>query len=395
METPTAPAHLNGHPRSRPLRVGLFTDTFDDINGVGRFIRDMAEQARAHACDLVVFTSVRRVRHDVPNRVNFEPAAAWPMPFYATLDLTVPPVARMLAAADERRFDAVHVSTPGIVGTVGLLAARALRVPMLATYHTDFPAYVRDLVGGRLVVGGTEATMRLFYARCARVFSRSAGFQDSLVGLGLPRERLRLIKAAVNTRKFSPAHRDADVWRKLGVREPHVLFYAGRISVEKNLPLLVKAYRQLCARRRDAALVIAGEGPYEKSMRAALADVPAYFLGPQNDLQLGPLYAGASLFVFPSRTDTLGQVVMEAQSSGLATLVAPEGGPSEVIEPGVTGLVIDGARAEAWAETIDVLLDDPARRARMGAAALARSRAYDLGATFRAWWAEHEAACCA
>src|SRR5690606_11436555 len=126
------------------------------------------------------------------------------------------------------------------------------------------------------------------------------------------------------------------------------LLYCGRVSVEKNLPLLVESFKRLCQIRRDTALVIAGTGPYLEEMRKQLLGHPAYFLGYQNDAQLGPLYCGADLFVFPSRTDTLGQVVMEAQASGLPVLVSDAGGPKEMIEDQATGLVIPGNDPNRW-----------------------------------------------
>jgi glycosyltransferase involved in cell wall biosynthesis len=111
------------------------------------------------------------------------------------------------------------------------------------------------------------------------------------------------------------------------------------VSVEKNLPLLVDAFRQLCRQRNDTALIVAGDGPYLAEMKKKLAGTPAYFLGFQSDKQLGPLYAGSDLFVFPSRTDTLGQDVMEAQASGMPVLVSNECGPKEKMEDTVTGLM--------------------------------------------------------
>src|SRR5437762_12032216 len=143
--------------------------------------------------------------------------------------------------------------------------------------------------------------------------------------------------------------------------------------------MLVEAYRRLCAIRRDAALVVAGEGPFLPTMRQALQDLPAYFLGYQSDRQLGPLYAGADLFVFPSRTDTLGQVVMEAQACGLPALVSSEGGPKETVVDDVTGCILTSTGPAGWCDAILSILDDEPRRQRMALAAIARSARFCLG----------------
>ena len=173
------------------------------------------------------------------------------------------------------------------------------------------------------------------------------------------------------------------------MREPLRLLYVGRVSVEKNLPLLVDAFRQLCRQRNDTALIVAGDGPYLAEMKKKLAGTPAYFLGYRNDKQLGPIYAGSDLFVFPSRTDTLGQVVMEAQASGLPVVVSNEGGPKEMMEDCVTGMMLPATDARLWASTIDLLLADESRRRRMAHHASLRATHYSLEQTFDAFWADH------
>ncbi len=371
------------------IRVGLFTDTFDDINGVGRFIRDMGEQSLAAKYKLTIHTSVAEPRFAMPNRINFAPMLSKPIPYYKTLSLSLPPLLEMLECADRNQYDVIHVSTPGPVGLVGMLAAKMLRVPLLTTYHTDFPVYVENLTRDARMVRGCEKYMRWFYGRAKAVFSRSGAYHFNLRELGVADENLRTIAPGINTQKFNPAHRDLDVWKQWNITQPLKLLYVGRISVEKNLPLLAEAFKLLCRKRGDVALVVAGEGPYEPKMKAELAGLPATFTGPMDDVQLGKLYASADLFVFPSRTDTLGQVVMEAQASALPTIVSPEGGPREIIEPDVSGLVVNGADAGAWSQAIDRLLDTPARRQSMAQAAFARSKRYDLRRTFEAFWEEH------
>lgn len=383
-------AALDGH---RPLRVGLFTDTLDEINGVGRFIRDMGEQAQLKGRHFVIHTCARKPRHRLPNRRNFEPMLSSTLPYYPELEMNLPPLPEILDWAERQRFDVVHISTPGAMGLCGLAVARALRVPALATYHTDFPAYVENLVGDHRVTAGTTFYMKWIYRRMATVFSRSREYQASLRQLGIAAPRLATTLPGVNTEKFNPKHRDdAGLWPRLGVRQARRLLYCGRISIEKNLPLLADAFARLCAMRHDTALVLAGDGPYMARMQAQLRGLPAYFLGYQNDQQLGPLYASADLFVFPSLTDTLGQVVMESQASGLPVLVSDVGGPQEMIEDGVTGQVLRGgasSSADAWCAAIDALLNDAPRRQRMARAAVARIAPFSLEKTFDAFWQAH------
>lgn len=374
------------------LRVGLFTDTLDDVNGVSRFLRDMAGQAIGSNCQLTLHTCSQRPVVDLPNRRNFIPLLSRQMPYYQELSLHLPPVLEVFEWTERQQFDAIHVSTPGPMGLCGWLVAKMLRVPLLGTHHTDLPAYLEDLSADHRLARGMALYLRWFYGQMSTVFARSREYRSSLQGFGLPAERLALIPPSVDTRKFNPRQMDADVWARLGVRQPRRLLYAGRVSLEKNLPMLATVFRRLCTEHNDVALIIAGDGPYRERMQRDLAGVPAYFLGFQNDAQLATLYASADLFAFPSRTDTLGQVVLEAQASGLPALVSDEGGPAEQVDDGVTGLVLGAADTDAWCHAIDDLLRDEPLRLRLSRTAAQRSSRYSLAHTFEQFWAEHLAA---
>jgi glycosyltransferase involved in cell wall biosynthesis len=376
-------------PTARTLRVGWFTDTLDDVNGVSRFIRDLASLAHARGLPLIVHTSTNTPTVDLPNRKNFPPLYSHELPGYPDLLLNLPPLLDVLEFAERQQYDVIHVSTPGPMGLVGLLVAAMLRVPCLGTYHTDFPAYAQDLTGDHRVVRGATQYMQWFFRRLTRVFARSREYMASLQGLLIPSNRIALIHPAVDRDKFNPARRDEAIWQRLNIPQQHRLLYAGRVSLEKNMPLLAESFRRLCQRRTDVALVIAGDGPFRKQLQSQLAGLPAHFLGFQDDAALATLYASSDLFLFPSRTDTLGQVVLEAQSSGLPPLVTEEGGPKETIVDNVTGLVLPPTDAAAWADAIDELLNDPARRATMSRIAAEHAARFSLDRAFDAFWNEH------
>jgi glycosyltransferase involved in cell wall biosynthesis len=315
-----------------------------------------------------------------------------PMPMYNSLTLALPPLLEILEWADRQQFDAIHVSTPGPMGLVGWVVAKMLRVPLVGVYHTDFPLYVNRITGDYRLTATATACMEWFYSQTNAVFSRSRSYVKTLEKLGVPSEKLRVLPPAVDSNKFSPENRDLESWSKLGVKEPHRVLYAGRVSTEKNLPLLVEAFKQLCKTRKDVALVIAGDGPYTSKMKDALAGFPAYFLGFQRDASLKVLYASSDLFAFPSRTDTLGQVVMEAQACGLPVLVSDEGGPQEMMDHGLSGLVLSGGDVGAWSRAMSELLDDAPLRQRMSRTGPLRMARYTLAHTFENFWSAHVAA---
>jgi glycosyltransferase involved in cell wall biosynthesis len=228
------------------VRLLLFTDTLADVNGVSRFIRGVADEARAAGRELTVLTSTRLSLPAAPNIENFPPRLARAMPRYDQLELVLPPVASILSRARALRPHAVHISTPGPVGLAGLLAARRLRIPDLGVYHTDFPAYVEHLFGDWLLTRASRAFMRAFYGRFAAIFTRSGSYEPSLASLGIAAHRVVRLSPGIDVSRFQPRFRDPSVWDRLGIpRDGPKVLYVGRVSVEKNLPLLASAWKRL------------------------------------------------------------------------------------------------------------------------------------------------------
>lgn len=384
---------------TRPLRVMLFTDTLGDVNGVSRFINTMADEARAAGRDLTVCTSTNIPLEERPNVRNFKPLVATKMPGYNHLELAMPPLLEMLRHADRAQPDVIHISTPGTVGLVGRLAGAMLKIPVVGTYHTDFPAYVERIFDDHIMTDLATAFMRLFYKRFARVLTRSADYVPKVAGLGLEVDRVRPLTAGCDTRLFNAKRRDRSIWKKYHAEcgtapEGVKVVYCGRVSVEKNLPKLAAIWRlvraKLDARGLSAELVIVGDGPYRPEMESELGGMGARFLGYRYGEELATIYASADLFAFPSTTDTLGQVVMEAQSSGLPAVVTDEGGPKEIVEDGVTGFVASIDDPNRWAERIVELIADADLRRSMGDAGFAMMQERSILRSFEEFWQTHE-----
>lgn len=380
----------------RGPRVCLFTDTLGDVNGVSRFIRNVADRALETGRDLRVLTSTQFRVPEQPNIVNFPPVVAGKVPRYENLEVVVPPVRRMLAYLDSVRPDVVHISTPGPVGLVARMAAGRRGIPMVGVYHTDFPAYIDRLFDDAAFTFLCRRSMRWFYRPFTAVFTRSREYAAAIRGLGVEAERIVPLLPGIDVEAFHTRYRDPSVWDRLGVPAGVKVLSCGRVSVEKNLPFLARVWKQVEGKLRAsgvaARLVVVGDGPYLEQMRRDLAGREAYFLGFRHGAELAAIYASSDLFVFPSTTDTLGQVVMESQSSGLPVIVTDAGGPKEVVEDGRTGHVLPAADPARWAAAIRGLVMDPAGRARMGAAAHESVRPRSIESSFEHYWAVHEAA---
>ncbi|MBZ0267769.1 glycosyltransferase, partial [bacterium] len=324
----------------RPMRVSLFTDTLGDVNGVSRFIGDVADRARATGRDLQVITSTRMEVPDRENIFNFAPVYSTAMPRYQNLEVVLPPLVPMLRHLDKHQPDCIHISTPGPVGMVGFIAAKMLRVPVLGVYHTDFPSYIDNLFEDRAFTLACERFMRFFYKPFLAIFTRSEDYVDALARLGLPRERCCALMPGFEHETFHPRFRDTTLWERFPGVDPDSakVLYVGRVSVEKNLPFLTGVWKQTQHRLKEqglnAELIVVGDGPYRERMAQELRRERVHFLGFRRGEELSRIYASSDMFVFPSVTDTLGQVVMESQGSGLPVLVTDQGGPKEVVEEG-------------------------------------------------------------
>jgi glycosyltransferase involved in cell wall biosynthesis len=244
-----------------------------------------------------------------------------------------------------------------------------MELPLAGSYHTELGAYAGLRSGDMRLRAGMDAALAAFYGLCSVVLSPSEPADDSLRALGVPDVRIARWDRGVDTARFDPARRSA------ASRRPGELtvLYAGRLTKEKGAELLADAFLRARAADPRLHLVLAGGGPEEDALRERLGG-SATFLGWLEGDALARAYANADLFLFASRTDTFGQVILEAQASGLPVVAVDAGGPRTLIDDGRTGL-LRPAEPEALADAIRSLAAAPALRRRLAAAALEDVRA--------------------
>lgn len=350
-------------------KIAVFTDTFDEINGVSVSIRRLAETAAKRGVALEVITSTSAPTGRRGGALNFQANAWRPLALNPDYPLVAPPIVDVLDYLEENDFTAIHVSTASGTGLVALLAAKLLHLPITGAFHTDLPRYAERLYPGTAVQKSAWRYVTWFYSMLDVVFAPSRATARDLVARGLDPRRVQVLPAWVDGDLFSPSRRDDELRARYGVNGGPVLVYAGRVAREKSVDLLARAFRDVIDSGASAHLMVAGDGPYRAEMEALLAGYPASFLGFVPQEELARVYASSDLFVFPSSTDTCGLVVLEAQAAGLPAIVSDRGGPGEYVRPGRTGLVVPGDDRAALAGAIRALLDDEDRRRAMGRAA--------------------------
>jgi glycosyltransferase involved in cell wall biosynthesis len=366
-----------------------FTDTLEDVNGVATTIRKMTAAGVAAGKELVVVASRSNLQiSDIPIK-NFPPIGEFELPEYELQKLSFPPILQMLDYVQRERFTEIIISTPGPIGLTALLAAKMLNLQTTGIYHTDFPQYIRILTEDSFLESVAWRYMHWFYGQLDTVFVNSQEYRQSWIKRGFEPEKLRILPRGLDTELFHPARRDSAFFEKFGAFNGEVrLLYVGRISREKDLDLLAAAYRRLRKEGLLVQLFVVGHGPYCEAFAKSLPE--AFFTGYLTGTELATAYASADVFVFPSTTDTFGNVILEAQACGLPVVVSDSGGPKELVQDQANGLITKSHDVEDFARAIRALVTNPSLRERMSSSA--RNSVIDLSwpSAFGRFWAATE-----
>ena len=371
-------SHLPGVNPSE-IRVAHFTDTFNEINGVARTLHQMVDMARKNQKNLTVITCNSDDQPDRNNVKNFNPVGFHELPEYPGQKIFYPPVLEMLNYCYEQKFTHIHSATPGPIGLAALVIANILKLPIDGTYHTALPQYAQYLTGDSTIEDLTWKYMLWYYGQMSSVYVPSQSTGDELIEKGIHAEKIRMMHRGIDITRFHPSKRNGFFKTRFQILDPAVkLLYVGRVSKEKNLHILCDTFRLLLKERSNIHLIIVGDGPYLKEMKKKLAGKPVTFTGYLTGEDLTAVYASSDLFVFPSTTDTFGNVVLEAQASGLPVIVTDQGGPKENMIDSSTGYVVKGNDIESLFLVVRSMIDKPVMIKRMGQAA----RKYMEGRSF-------------
>lgn len=342
------------------MRIALVCETFlPDVNGVTTTLCRLLEYLDAEGHETLLFAPQGAPSHYAATEIV--PLGGMPLPLYPELKLTPPQfgISNRLRAFQP---DLLHLVGPVVIGAMVPYLAQNLRLPLISSYHTDFGAYSRHY-GLGFLQDTVNAYLRWIHNRCLVTLCPSSVTLEALRTHGF--RRLKVWGRGVDIQRFHPQHRSA-AWREaIGLQAGEtLLLYVGRIAGEKRLDLLPEAIHGL----EGVRLVIVGDGPARAELQRRSAGLPIHFTGYLKGHDLATAYASADAFVFPSDTETFGQVIQEAMASGLAVVGARSGGTIDLVQEGVTGLLFAPGVASDLRSQLRQLLRDPAARVAMGQA---------------------------
>jgi glycosyltransferase involved in cell wall biosynthesis/predicted metal-dependent phosphoesterase TrpH len=374
-------------------RVAKFTDTYATVDGVSKTLEEQRRQAVQTGKDYTIITCVGE--EEKPGLKTFRPVAMIATPEFDQQKLCWPPLLRMLDYCYKEQFTHIQAATPGPVGLAGMVIAKTLGLPFHAVYHTQIPEFIGRVTGDLFLEELAWKYCLWFYDSADIIFGPSKYTKDDLIGHGIRPEKIMVYPRGVDIELFHPARR-SDYWeRKWGLDRVAVkALYVGRVSKEKNLPLLVRAFKRLIEDLKkggngDASppftLIVVGDGAYSAAMKEDCEGWPALFTGELHGAELAEAFASADFLVFPSTTDTYGRVVIEAMASGIPCIVSDVGGPQENVVNGVNGLVVNADDEESLFEAMRdmVLISD---RALMGRKARECSETRSFSSAFERYW---------
>jgi glycosyltransferase involved in cell wall biosynthesis len=344
----------------------LVTETYPpDVNGVALTVQALEQGLRllGHRVAVVRPEQAEERSRLGPDLMLVESA---PIPRYPGLRFGLPAGRRLTARWSAQRPDAIYVATEGPLGWSALRAARRLGIPAATGFHTRFDDYMGKY-GAGFLSPWVFAWLRRFHNRGAATLVPTRELQEQLVQQGF--RRVQRLGRAVDTRQFHPGWRDGSLRAAWGLADEDLaVLYVGRLAPEKNLPLLVQSFRALQAQAATARLVVVGDGPGRRELEQLAPD--AVFAGVRRGDELSRHYASADLFVFPSRSETFGNVVLEAMASGLATVAFDYGATREHLVDGSHGAAVAFTDDTAFVDAV-VRLGTQASLARIGDAARA------------------------
>ncbi len=334
------------------MHLCIVTETYPpEVNGVAMTLERLAVAMVNLGHRVSVVRPRQRIDRQVPPERPYAEVLVpgLPLPGYAGLQFGLPVRRRVRHRWEAERPDIVYIATEGPLGLAITGLARRLGVCVVSGYHTNFNQYMQHYRWAALQ-RATTGFLRWAHNRTLATFAPSEGTCEELRAAGV--HNVQLFGRGVDTVQFSPEHRDPALraeWEAVG--EAPVAVYVSRMAAEKNLPLAVRAFAHLSAAEPASRGVFVGDGPERKPLEGRHPEF--HYAGMRRDEELARHYASADLFIFPSLTETFGNVVTEALASGLIVVAFDYAAPRQLIRDGENGFLAEYGNEASFFATLD------------------------------------------
>jgi glycosyltransferase involved in cell wall biosynthesis len=350
---------------SSPLRIAVVTETYPpDINGVAQTLSKTVEglKTRGHALWLIRPRQLKDADQGGKVLTDETLVRGMPIPFYKHLKMGFPAKRALTRLWTLHRPDVVHIATEGPLGWSALQAAKKLKLPVSTDFRTNFHAYSGHYGIGWLR-GAIMNYMRKFHNAALATMVPTPGLATELAAMGF--ERLHVVPRGVDTDLFNPMRRSVSLRQQWGADDSTlVLLCVGRLAAEKNLNVVMSTFERLETVRKDTKLVLVGDGPLRHALEKKHPQV--IFAGFRTGEDLAQHYASGDMFLFPSLTETFGNVTLEAMSSALTVVAYRHAAAAELIRSGENGQLIEPGDEAAFAGAALELAEKHNLRAQMG-----------------------------
>ncbi|MDO6460251.1 glycosyltransferase family 1 protein [Granulosicoccaceae sp. 1_MG-2023] len=359
---PAGKVLLQGQFRNKPV-IAVVTETWrPDINGVAMTCGKIVDGLASLGAEIHLFQTVAEDKLDEPD-LTVHSIRGIKLPFYRDVKLGRPCSARLTRAWQKQRPDIVLIVTEGLLGHSAMKAATALGIPVFSEYHTNFQQYTR-FYGVSLIEKLVNAHLRRFHNRAELSFVPTDEIRQSLSQQGYT--NLVTVARGVDTELFSPQRRSQALRRQWGLADddPAVL-YVGRLAAEKNIDLAIRAFRRVQLLQPRARFILVGDGPVRQRLQREHPDF--IYCGMQRGEDLACHYASADLFVFPSLSETFGNVLIEALASGLPAVAFDYAAAKRHVRDHYNARSVPPGNEEAFLRAASDLATEPQTRRSLGA----------------------------
>lgn len=315
------------------MKVAMYAGTYlKEQDGVAKTLYEFVDTLLSHDIEVAIWSpTITPQEKDglTLNKIPSIPLIVYPV---YRISLWTPGIRK---AIDNFKPDIIHTSTPDLLGLKFLKYGKKKGIPVVTSYHTDFISYLKYYHAGFLSKPLVRY-LRWFYSSCNRTLSPTEEIRSKLNGMGI--HNVRIWGRGIHTDIYSPEKRSEELRKRWGAEDSLVILYSGRFVWYKDLDVYMGVYRKFKEDGfRNVKFVLAGDGPIKQDLKKAMPD--AIFPGYLGKEELSRVYASSDIFLFPSTTETFGNVVQEAIASGLPSVVSDVGGCQEIVRKSKAGFV--------------------------------------------------------